>query len=245
MPKKKVRKSRALIQGYLEKISSKIFSDYRKQLTGLVGRQHGVYALYKGQRLYYVGLATDLRGRVNQHLKDKHAGRWDKFSLYLVRKVDHIKELEAIMMRVANPAGNTSHGRLPRAENMLNTLKQEIRNEQKRQMDSLLGNKGKAVVTKSRSATRSSKTAIKKSDRTRGPFPLAKRIRVRGAYKGAAYEAMLLKNGSVRFKGKLYGSVSSAASAIITSRAVNGWMFWKYRDPIGEWIAIDKLRNKT
>lgn len=226
-------------------MSSRIFSDYRKQLTDLVGRQHGVYALYKGQRLYYVGLATNLRGRVDQHQRDKHRGRWDKFSLYLVRKADHIKEIEAIMMRVASPAGNTARGQLPRAENLLSTLKREIRNEQKRQMESIVGNKGKAVGVTARRAVKSRRTATKKSSRSDGPFPLAKRLRVRGTYKGVAHEAMFLKNGSVRYKGKLYGSVSSAASAIIKGRAVNGWMFWKFRETSGKWILIDRLRKMT
>ena len=127
---KSVRKSRTLILGYLEGISSKIFSGYPRQLTDLVGRQHGVYALYKGSRLYYVGLATNLRGRIKQHLKDKHAGKWDKFSIYLVRKANHIKELESIVMRISNPAGNASKGRLPKADNLKKQLDKAVSAEQ-------------------------------------------------------------------------------------------------------------------
>jgi type I restriction-modification system DNA methylase subunit len=37
------------------------------------GRRHGVYALYRGNRLYYVGLASNLRSRLNTHLRDRHA----------------------------------------------------------------------------------------------------------------------------------------------------------------------------
>ena len=43
----------------------------------------GVYALYPGDRLKYGGLAANLRGRLNNHLMDRHAQSGDKFSLYL------------------------------------------------------------------------------------------------------------------------------------------------------------------
>ena len=44
---------------HLERVSTKVFSHFRKQLTDLVGTKHGIYDLYKGDRLYYVGLATN------------------------------------------------------------------------------------------------------------------------------------------------------------------------------------------
>ena len=44
--KRTVQGPQQLVLGYLERISSKVFSDFPKQLTGLVGRKHGVYALY-------------------------------------------------------------------------------------------------------------------------------------------------------------------------------------------------------
>lgn len=60
MAKKRVKKRKAgrLVQGYLERTSSKVFSAFPKQITDLISGQHGVYALYKKNRLYYVGLAT-------------------------------------------------------------------------------------------------------------------------------------------------------------------------------------------
>ena len=122
--KKRVkRRSRELVLGYLEKVSSQVFRDYSKELTELAGKRHGVYALYKGPRLYYVGLATNLRNRVQHHLQDRHSGKWDKFSLYLVRKADHIKELEALILRISDPAGNSMKGRLRHAENMKQVCK--------------------------------------------------------------------------------------------------------------------------
>ena len=63
MSKKKKRKARDLVLQYLEEISSAVFSEYPREITALAANRHGVYALYKGARLYYVGLASNLRNR--------------------------------------------------------------------------------------------------------------------------------------------------------------------------------------
>jgi len=63
------RKHRRLVQGNLERISSKVFDIYHDEITQLVGRQHGVYALYKKNRLYYVGLAKNLLERFSKARK--------------------------------------------------------------------------------------------------------------------------------------------------------------------------------
>ena len=46
---KSKRKSRTLVLGYLERVASKAFDRYPKQVTELIGKQQGVYALYKGE----------------------------------------------------------------------------------------------------------------------------------------------------------------------------------------------------
>ena len=47
---------------HLEKVSAKLLSTYPDIVRDLIGRQSGVYALYKKDRLYYVGLARKLSG---------------------------------------------------------------------------------------------------------------------------------------------------------------------------------------
>jgi len=53
--------------------------------------QQGVYVLYDGFRVIYVGQAgtgdADLFGRLKQHTRDHLADRWDRFSWFGVRKV--------------------------------------------------------------------------------------------------------------------------------------------------------------
>jgi hypothetical protein len=56
--------------------------------------RNGVCAYRKG-KLYYSGLASDLRGRLRWHLRDRHAQRWDTFSVYLTIGDKHLRELES------------------------------------------------------------------------------------------------------------------------------------------------------
>jgi hypothetical protein len=237
---KKTHRARKLLLGYLERISSRVFSDFPKELTDLVGKQHGIYSLYKGRRLYYVGLATDLKGRIKQHLRDKHAQRWDKFSLYLVRKADHIRELESLVMRVADPKGNPTKGRLLHAVNLGPKLEAGIREAQERQRSRLFG-----ARSPSHRPPQTRKTVQK--GKVHGQPTLAdhvaQRFKIRAMHKGNRHEAMVLRDGSIRFEGSLYKSPSGAGKAAI-GRAVDGWLFWRFKDNKGEWIPLDKLRKK-
>ena len=50
--------------------------------------QHGVYLLHKDRAVIYVGRTTDsLRGRLDNHNKDKKAPRWNRFSWFGFRNV--------------------------------------------------------------------------------------------------------------------------------------------------------------
>lgn len=92
--KKKVRKSMPIFIEHLEKIDRAVFHDFHKQIADMIKAQRGLYALYRNDTLYYIGLASNLRNRIKTHLKDKHKNSWTHFSFYILRKVDHIRELE-------------------------------------------------------------------------------------------------------------------------------------------------------
>lgn len=81
------------------------------------GRQ-GVYALYKGTRLYYVGLASNLRSRLRAHVKDRHANAWDFFSMYLTVEEEHLRELEALVLRITMPSGNRSKTKFSKSQDL-------------------------------------------------------------------------------------------------------------------------------
>lgn len=237
---KKVRKTRKLLLGYLERVSSKVFSGFPKVLTDLIGRRHGVYALYKGNRLYYVGLASNLRRRIKYHLGDKHAGRWDKFSLYLVRKADHIKELETLILRIANPKGAVKKGRLPHAVNLGSELRAQIREAQEGQLTELFG----AIERTQRQllSKRPRRTSSGHREPALAPY-VKRRFKIRATHKGKSYEATVRKDGRIFFNGILHNSPTMAMKSAI-GRAGNGWRFWRFKGKSGEWVRLDELREK-
>ena len=99
-------KSEHLVCQHLENISSDALEKYQKIIRQYVRRRSGIYALYRGDRLYYVGLASNLRSRLKGHLKDRHRNLWDRFSVYITIGDQHMKELESIVLRISKPSGN-------------------------------------------------------------------------------------------------------------------------------------------
>ncbi len=235
--KKAKRSSRPIITGFLEKIGAKVFVDYRNVITELIKGNQGIYALYKNDRLYYVGLASNLRNRINYHLKDRHQGKWTHFSLYIIRKADHIKELESLVLRIADPKGNRIRGKLGSSKNLRRLLKRKLKQEWEKQVIDIIGGR---VKIKSAGQTKR-KLAIKKDRPLRGIFKGGKVLYAQ--YKGKEYKAWLKANGGIRLNGTVYNSPSSAGDAIIKKGAVNGWNFWKYKDKNGNLIAIKNLRK--
>ncbi len=77
------KKSPHLVVQHVERLPRRILEQHPEVVREYVKGKHGVYALYRGSTLYYVGLASNLRSRLKAHLRDRHAGVWDHFSMYL------------------------------------------------------------------------------------------------------------------------------------------------------------------
>jgi hypothetical protein len=231
--------SSQLILGHLERISVEVFRRYPKQLTDLVAQQHGIYALYKKDRLYYVGLAADLRRRINRHLEDRHAQKWNRFSLYIVRKVDHIRELESLILRIADPTGNAVKGRLPRAENLIALLEASIRSEQDRQLRDLIGPNGRVRRDRNRQLR---VTKALRSEPALLPYTRGRRFRIRGFHNGKTYRARVLCTGWIDFDGNRFRTPSGAGRAA-RKRSTNGWNFWHFKRK-REWVPLDRIRTR-
>jgi len=238
-------KARPLVGGFLERISVTAFEKYHREITDLVRSQHGVYALYKNDRLYYVGLAVNLRRRIKQHLKDKHAGRWNRFSLYLVRKVDHIKEIESLLLRIADPAGNKQGGRLRKATNLDRQLRRKMQKRQKEELDAIFSNGtgSRRVASKSTSLRKVKRKKTSRGDRADRPLMgvVGGGKRIYATYKGKDYRAVVYNNGRIKFNGQFYDSPSAAGKAAI-KREVNGWTFWRIRKG-GKPVKLNELRR--
>ena len=73
----------------------------------------GIYALYDDYGLYYVGLTNySLRGRIERHTKNRHKGKWKRFSWYQIPNLKYTKDMEAAILRIVNPKGNKTKGKL-------------------------------------------------------------------------------------------------------------------------------------
>lgn len=227
--------SPGLVTEFIEKISGSMLEDqYRPAVAALIRGHAGIYALYKGDKLYYVGLATNLMSRVRQHLKDRHARRWDKFSVYLTRKDEHIKPLESLLLRIVDPSGNRVRGKLPGAKDQVRALHKAMRDADSTRRAALLG--GHFVRNRVRRNT------ARKSGTLVLAGLVARRMPLHGVYKGEAYKATLLKDGHVSYGGQKYESPTAAARAVV-GRQVNGWRFWQYRDPRKGWVELNELRK--
>jgi hypothetical protein len=235
------RKLRSLVTSNLERISSKVFDDYHDQITQLVGRRHGVYSLYKRDRLYYVGLARDLRRRLDHHLKDKHANKWDSFSLYLIRNVNYLRELESLIIHVADPKANIHKGRFTRSTNLRSVLEELMEERDSEKRAEILAGHSRNIKRRKRRKHRRTKTTGKRS-KLAGLLPPGTELRAK--YKKKEYVVSVDTAGRISLEDKIFSSPSAAGSFVRGGKATDGWMFWTYQNQAGQWIKIDELRRK-
>lgn len=229
------RKRSALVSQYLEGISRTALAEYQPFFREQAKRRNGVYALYRRKKLYYVGLARDLRGRLKTHLRDKHGESWDRFSMYLTVGDDHIKELESLVLRIVRPTGNRQGGKFAKAQNLRREFTRRVKQDAAAHLSELLGVEPgrKAAVARTRSSSKAALAAY-----------VTRPLRLRARYKGQTLKAGVLSNGTISFSGKRYQSPSMAACAALPHRrAINGWHFWTYERAPGDWVRLKELRK--
>lgn len=119
----------ALIKGMSRRLPSQILESpiFEQRLRKLMRRYAGIYALYKGKRAYYVGLARDLYGRMNRHLRDRHAGKWDHFIIFRIQRVRYLKDIETLLHQLIDAPGNRVKGRVPRDADINRILRDVLR----------------------------------------------------------------------------------------------------------------------
>jgi predicted GIY-YIG superfamily endonuclease len=240
----RTKQTNNFVSQYLENISRKSLEQHPHIIKKYVNRRHGIYALYKKNKLYYVGLASNLRNRLRHHLKNRHANNWDTFSVYLIIGEKHLHELEALLLRIIDKKGNKQKGKLWKAEDLKKQLKHDLRLE----LNQFFG----------KDSSRNKKEPRKSIHKEKGRTPVLsnyihKRFHVNFRYKGKLYIAHVRRNGTITFasesadikrlKNKVFTSPSVAAEAI-TNRAMNGWTAWKYERAPGDWVFLDELRKK-
>lgn len=227
-----------LVCQYLEKISRTALEKYQGIIREYVAKRHGVYALYRRDRLYYVGLASNLRIRLRDHLRNRHGQSWDRFSVYLTIGDSHIKELESLVLKIVDPPGNKQVGKFGKAENLKTRFGQAIRKLQRQELGELMGGqKRKAPVKATSTAPKSRK----------GRLPVLSKyistpLMLKAKFKNKTVTARVARNGTIRFAGKTYFSPSLAGKAAC-NQPCNGWIFWSYERAPGDWVRLDQLRK--
>lgn len=235
--KKTKRNTKPIVSGYLEKVNAKIFDKFRTEITEMTKGHQGIYALYRRNKLYYVGLASNLRNRIKYHLRDRHQGKWTHFSLYIIGKSDHIKELESLLLRIAYPEGNSQRGKLRTTNNLLPKLKNQVKKKIKDEYEDLF----KTHRTKSKKKVSKKKQTVKGEKPLKGLFK--KRTSVYAIHKGYEYKALVYSTGTIRYDGTLYDTPSAAGAAAREGKSTNGWVFWKYKDKDGNLVKLAELRK--
>lgn len=227
-------KGKQLVLEHLEDLSGRVLEEYPEEVKALIRRRSGIYALYRRDKLYYVGLANNLMLRLKQHLRDRHNGVWDRFGVYLTVHNEHIKELESLLLRILNPPGNKQSGKFIASKNLRPTLNYRIKEADGDRRALLLGG---PVAQRRRRA---------KTKRSRGTLVLAgvveRRVRLKATYKGYEYSATLRKDGHISYDGTLFESPTAAAKTIAKT-TVNGWRFWRYRNPEGNWVSLGNFKR--
>jgi hypothetical protein len=214
------RRSPKLVTQYLERVDRRALEEHPELIRKFVGRRTGIYALFRRDELYYAGLATDLRWRLKHHVKDRHRDSWDTFSVYLTIGDQHLRELESLLIRVTRPPGNKQMGRFSGAENIRKKLERDLKEKHRRSIDALLGRP----------------TDDREDDDKPG-----RSIHIRGRYKGKLHHAWLRHVGTVKYKGKVYTSLSAAATAV-TKSPTNGRWFWQFKRGPGDWARVREMR---
>ena len=220
---------------HLENISREALERYQALIRRYVRRRQGVYALYRRGKLYYVGLASNLRSRLKMHLKDRHQNSWDRFSVYLTIGDKHLRELEALILRIVKPPGNKQQGKLPRSEDIRRRFARDVRQRQREELRALIG--------------KISLTAADEVITPNGHQPIlagfieGRPLKLRVRYKGKLIKARVRRDGRIRFGGELYDSPSLAGAAACQRRTCNGWTFWEYERARGDWVPLDELRR--
>jgi hypothetical protein len=224
-----------LVCEHLENISRQALEEHQEIIRKYVRGRQGVYSLYRRGKLYYVGLASNLRSRLKHHLRDRHGQSWDRFSVYLTIGDRHLREMEALLLRIWKPSGNKHKGKFAKSDDLRRRFRRDMRQKWRQQEGEMFGE-----------TTRHASRHVEQEKDGRTPIlaryisrPLVLRVK----FKGRWLKARVRRDGRVRFNGKLYTSPSVAAAKACERRSCNGWGFWKYQRAPGDWVKLDALRR--
>lgn len=124
-------KKGALIKGMTKRLPHEILGNplFQVGLRRVMRGYAGIYGLYRRKKLYYVGLTRNLFGRVRRHLEDRHAGKWDSFVIFRIKRVNYLKDIETLLMALVTTPGNRVKGKVPKDADINRVLRLILREE--------------------------------------------------------------------------------------------------------------------
>jgi hypothetical protein len=167
-------------------------------------------------------------------MRDRHSSSWDRFSIYLTIKDQHIKEIESLLLQIARPTGNKVGGRPKGSRDMRSAIKNAIREKQKAEADILIGKPGAKYGVKK--LLREHENAVELASL------LPKGAKLKGMRSGQSFKGLASRNGKVRFNNHWYPSLSAAGAAAM-KKPVNGWYFWRVERSRGNWVRLSEIRR--
>ena len=89
----------SLIIYSLDNIKRESFDVTRRELKDVLKDFAGIYALYEGDKLVRVGLATNIFYRLKGHAEGKLD--WDKASLFIIKNIKYLRDLETAVVQIS------------------------------------------------------------------------------------------------------------------------------------------------
>ena len=227
------------------KFDYKMLTD--KRYIGIVNEhikgKHGIYILYnKEGDIYYIGKASAIMRRIEQHKNDRHSKKWEKFSVFLTKKANHLDQLEDAFISIVNPEGNNQNRRI--IPQTTDRIRKAMKKQDDEYRDRLFEGDISNYKSKQKSTKRLSKKNGKQNPYLKNYFKSNKQLTAR--YKGKLYTATLLTSGKIKYKGKIYDTPSGSAKEIVQKVApkteVNGWDFWSIQYKANKLIKLSELR---
>jgi hypothetical protein len=145
-----------------------------------------------------------------------------------------MKELESLLLRIADPRGNKVRGTFNGSDNLSLQLKSLIKETNQARVTRLIGGGSAKRKVKRKAKSANGKRALA------GIFE--RRIPLRGWHRGYEYRAFLGMDGTIQYGNEQFESPSAAASAAV-GRGMQGWWFWHYKSAAGEWTRLRTLKD--
>jgi hypothetical protein len=124
---------RLLIKGFSGNLPVDLLDEpvFRVALRQYIQGYAGIYVLYQRDRIYYIGLATNLYSRLRSHKKLK-GGEWDSFRIFRINRHRLLKDVESLILRIVRPPGSRVSGNFLKGGDFTKALRRVQRIQHRR-----------------------------------------------------------------------------------------------------------------